>query len=93
MYFHIGGNYIVPANAVIAIYDLDKTTVSGDTRSFLAEAEKKGIVRAVEGELPKAFVITDEENEMKIYLTPLSSGTLMKRVEKIKTKPEKEGKK
>jgi hypothetical protein len=81
----------VPAKCVIAIYDLDKTTVSGDTRSFLTEAEKNGSVLAVEGELPKTFVITEEEEQIKIYLTPLSSDTLMKRFVKIQTKPVKEG--
>lgn len=78
-------------NSIIAIYDFDATTVSNDTRNFLAAAESHGIIKSVNAELPKSFVIAEADKEMKIYLSSLSSVTLHKRL--INNGTEKEGKK
>jgi hypothetical protein len=88
MFFHLGGDIVVPAKQVVAIYDLDRTTVSADTRAFLAEAERRGLVTAVDGELPKAFVMTDGVEGGRVWLSPMSSATLMKRLSRIKTEPD-----
>ncbi len=63
----------------MGIFDLDSTTVSKHSRKFLNVAEKNGEVEAVSYELPKAFVLCNENKKNKIYLTQLSSVTLEKR--------------
>ena len=35
MFLHIGGDIVIPVKDVIAIMDIDTTTISKDTREFL----------------------------------------------------------
>ena len=75
MYIHLGQGVVVPEADVIGIFDMDNTTSSYLTRGFLSEAEKKGRVISVSGELPNSFVVCNDG----IYLSQLSSQTLYKR--------------
>jgi len=84
MYLHLGQNVVVPEASVIGVFDLDNTTGSHITRKFLGDAEKAGRIRIVSDELPKSFVVCGEDNEMTIYLSQLSSQTLLKRSETMR---------
>ena len=84
MYLHLGQNVVVPEASVIGVFDLDNTTGSHITRKFLGNAEKAGRIISVSDELPKSFVVCGEENEMTIYLSQLSSLTLLKRSETMR---------
>ena len=84
MYLHLGQNVVVPEASVIGVFDLDNTTGSHITRKFLGDAEKAGRIISVSDELPKSFVVCGEENEMTIYLSQLSSLTLLKRSETMR---------
>ena len=86
MYLHLGQNVIVPEAEVIGIFDLDNTTGSHITRRFLNEAEKRGRVTAVSDELPKSFILCGKTSGFVVYLSQLSSQTLLKRSESF---PEK----
>ena len=79
MYLHLGQNVVVPESNVIGVFDLDNTTGSHLTRKFLGDAEKAGNVISVTDELPKSFVVCAEGNDMTVFLSQLSSQTLMKR--------------
>lgn len=84
MYIHLGQETVVKKKDIIGIFDLDNTTISLKTRQFLKIAEKKGQVVNVSTELPKSFVICKEkEKEQKVYITQISSSTLLKRSEFI----------
>ena len=63
MYLHLGNNVMVPADSIVAVLDIDNTTQSYRTREFLASAEKAGQVVDVSGELPKSFVICEENGK------------------------------
>ncbi|HHV60310.1 MAG TPA: DUF370 domain-containing protein [Clostridiaceae bacterium] len=79
MFVHLGGNVVVPVKNIIGIFDLDKTTISKNTRDFLKVAEEEGFVEIISEDLPKSFIITETNHKSKIYLSPISSVTLMKR--------------
>ena len=79
MYLHLGQNVVVPESAVIGIFDLDNTTGSRFTRSFLANTEKAGNIINISEELPKSFVVCHEKDKTEVYLSQLSSQTLLKR--------------
>ncbi len=84
MYIHLGQETVVKKKDIIGIFDLDNTTISLKTRQFLKIAEKKGQVVNVSTELPKSFVICKEKGkEQKVYITQISSSTLLKRSEFI----------
>lgn len=80
MYIHLGGDYVVPQEEIIGIFDLENTTVSKNTRDFLNLSEKKHQVINVSYELPKSFVVTSKNNETKVYISQISPTTLYKRL-------------
>lgn len=79
MFLHIGGDVVLPIKNVIAIFDIESTTISKDTRDFLRVAEEEGFVESISEDLPKSFIITEIDKKSKIYLSPISSVTLQKR--------------
>jgi len=94
MYLHLGQGVIVPEADVIGVFDLDNTTGSHITRKFLNAAEKTGRVINISEEMPNSFVVCgrllkdgatkETADSMKIYLSQLSSQTLMKRFGEIR---------
>lgn len=81
MYISIGTDLAVRDETVIGIFDLDNTSTSRRTRSFLESAEKEGRVVPCD-DLPKAFLLTDEYRLSRVYLSPLSPQTLASRFAK-----------
>lgn len=79
MFLHIGGDVVIPIRNVIAIFDIESTTISKDTREFLKIAEEEGFIESISEDLPKSFIITETDKKSKIYLSPISSVTLQKR--------------
>ena len=80
MFLHIGQNTLVRQDDIIGIFDLDNTTVSKRTRDYLTKMERSGRVVNVSQELPKTFVVCeDEKGQITVYITQISSSTLMKR--------------
>ena len=81
MFLHLGQLTVIRTENILGIFDLDNTTVSKSTRNYLARAQKDGNVFNVSMELPKSFVVTVEDGKEKVYISQLSSGTLLKRME------------
>ena len=79
MYLSIGNDMAVRDSSIIGIFDMDNTSTSKRTRTFLAKAEKEGQVVPCD-DLPKSFVLTAEYGLNRIYLTSLSTATLEKRL-------------
>jgi len=81
MYLHLGQSIVAAERDVVGIFDLDNTTSSNITRKFLSDAEKSGRIINISEELPRSFVVCCEEddNKTRVYLSQLSSQTLMKR--------------
>lgn len=79
MYLHLGQDVVVLKSSIIGIFDMDNTTQSYITRAFLNAAEKAGSVISVTEELPRSFVVCQDGEETKVYLSQLSSATLLKR--------------
>lgn len=84
MYLHIGGDFVVSIDEIIAILDMERSTISQDTRVFLKVSEEEGfIVNVIENEMPKSFIIVQEKNMSRVYLSPISTSTLLKRYNKL----------
>lgn len=78
---HIGAGYLINTGCIVGIFDLDKTTYGPKTREFLAKAEKRGSVISAGYELPKSFIVCNEQGKNTVYLSQLASSTLQKRME------------
>ena len=83
MILHLGQETVIKEEDVIGIFDLDSTTVSKKTRNFLSKKEKEGKIIPVSDDLPKSFILAGRKNtrEEKVYLSQLSTATLLKRTE------------
>lgn len=85
MFLHLGGDIVVNLKDVIAIMDLDVTSTSKITREFLAVAEEEGFVVNVSSDLPKSYILTEIDKVSKIFVSPISSATLLKRANNFKS--------
>ena len=79
MYLHLGQDTVVRDCDIIGIIDLDITTQSIRTRNYLNTAEKRGEVRYVTEDLPKSFVVAGQRASQRVYISQLSTATLLKR--------------
>ena len=84
IYLHLGQDTVVKTANIIGIFEMDTSTVSIFTRKYLEIAEKRKRVINVSFELPKSFVVVNEEGKIMVYITQLSSSTLQKRAEQNK---------
>ncbi|MGN1467326.1 MAG: extracellular matrix regulator RemB [Ruminococcus sp.] len=79
MYLHLGKNTVIKTKDIVGIFDMDTSTISKNTRDYLAKAEKAGRVINVSTELPKSFVVCMDKEGIKVYISQISSQTLQKR--------------
>ena len=79
MYLHLGENTVVRTDDIIGIFDMYTSTISKWTKNYLSNATKSKRVINVSMELPKSYVVCNEDNEIKVYVSQISSQTLMKR--------------
>ena len=79
MYLHLGSGVLVPEKSVVGVFDLDNTSQSHITRKYLAAAEKSGQVINAAEDIPKSFVVCNDEDGMRVYLSQMATQTLLKR--------------
>ena len=78
MYLHLGQNTIVMTNRILGVFDLDNTTGSKSTKEFLAKAQREGRVVDVTWELPKSFIVCEEQGRETVY--PSKENSLLESV-------------
>ena len=81
MYLNIGQDTVIRDKNILGIFDLDNTTVSKSTREYINTASKNGecITVSIE-ELPKSFIVVTENDKKEIYISPLNTSTIFKRI-------------
>lgn len=79
MYLHLGRDVAVSRKTIVAILDFDTSTFGKRTREFLHTAELEGRVVNVSEELPKSAVLCVESGKSIVYISQISTQTLLKR--------------
>lgn len=79
MYLHLGRDIVVNDKDIIAIFDLDRTTIGKITKKYLSDAEKEKKVINVSDELPKSFIVCENKGNTIVYISQISTTTLLKR--------------
>ena len=77
-FLHLGNDVVINTKRIIAIFDIENTSTSQLTKDFLSNLKNKEIV-TVNNEMPKTFVICNENKKETIYITSISAATLKKR--------------
>lgn len=83
MYLHLGAGAVVRTDSIIGVFDLDNTSQSHLTRSYLTAAEKRGKVVNVAEDIPKSFVVCRDGGKTIVYLSQMSPQTLQRRIEAV----------
>ena len=82
MFIHIGHDTVIIDKEILGIYDMENTTTEKKTLDYLNNAEKCRQVKNVAPyELPKSFIVCEEPEGKVIYISPVSVGTILKRIE------------
>lgn len=76
MYLHVGNELVIRTSEIIGIFDMDNTTVSRQGRRFLPESQDKGLIINATEDLPKSYVVTKENGDVKIYISSYSTRAL-----------------
>ncbi len=79
MYLHLGQDIIVNMRDIVGVFDMDNSTISRHTREFLTRAQKEGRVVNVSMELPKSFVVCAYNGRETVYISQISTATLLRR--------------
>jgi extracellular matrix regulatory protein B len=77
MFIHLGGEKIIRAVELIAIFDVSIEASSKISKSFIMNAVKEKNTEQIGEEEPKSVVVTID----KVYYSPISSTTLKKRAQ------------
>ncbi len=66
---------------VIGVFDIEKTTVSKDTRDFLTAASKRGCDVGCTRDMPRSFIVSFEKKNLdeKVYVSRISPASINKR--------------
>lgn len=81
MYLHIGNGKSVRRKDIIGIFDLDTATVSKITKDFINKSQKNGEVIYLDSDLPRAFILLDEDDNTRVRLSRISTSGLKMRLE------------
>lgn len=81
MYLHAGNNKILRSSRIIGIFDLDTSTRGEDTKNYLRQAEKNGVAESAAEELPKSFILYDDDEgkTARVMFSQISTSALISR--------------
>ncbi len=83
MFLHIGRGKLISKSSIIGVFDLEITSQSKRTKSFLSKKEKSNHVINVCDDIPRSFIVTREDNKERVYISQISPQTLQKRCENL----------
>ena len=86
MFLHLGQDIIIKTSDIIGIFDLEKTTISKKTRNFLSKMQKENKVISITNDLPKSFIVCCENKNTTVYISQISTATLIKRCDFLNNK-------
>lgn len=80
MYLHLGQDTVIQTSDIIGIFDIENASISKHTKDFLSHATNNQQVFNVSYEMPKSFIVCQSKEGQRLYISQISSRTLLKRV-------------
>ena len=81
MYLHIGNGKSVRKDRIIGIFDLDTATVTKSGKDFINSMERDGRLIYDDMDLPRSFVLVEDEGKYLIRLSRISTAGLKLRLD------------
>jgi ABC-type antimicrobial peptide transport system permease subunit len=79
MILHLGGDAVVPTEDIIAIIDMEAAAQAAINKEFIKTAEEEGFVQYISDDPPKSFILAEVNKKTILFMSPISSVTLLKR--------------
>jgi hypothetical protein len=79
MILHLGGDAVVSMEDVIAIFDMEAIYQRDFNLEFIQFARDEGLIKNISEDTPKSLVLAEVNKKTIVFLSPISSITLMKR--------------
>ena len=79
MILHLGDNAVVSMKDIIAIFDMETVGQTSVNQEFIKMAMEDGLARRISQDPPKSFILAEVNKKVVLYLSPISSATLLKR--------------
>ena len=80
MFLHIGSDYVINSREIVGIFDIDNCSVGKRGKLFFLINQQIGRIVATADDLPKSFIVTENNGEKLVYISGVASATLRKRV-------------
>ena len=81
MFLHIGNGKSIRKNKIIGIFDLDTSTVSQITKNYINKMQKSGRLHYCDSDLPRSFIVYENEKGQAMELSRISTSGLKIRTE------------
>lgn len=81
MYVHLGEDIMINRSEIIGIFSMEEAGYSSENIAFLNTAQDEGFIHQVSEDYPRSFVVTERDYKTVIWLSPISSKTLIKRAD------------
>ena len=84
MILHLGADTVIRTTDLVAILDANSIENSHDDKQLLDGIRAAGRLLPVSDDPAKAYVLCTREDVLIAYASPISSGTLLKRAERMR---------
>lgn len=79
MILHIGNNIVILKKDILAILNRETMEESEDNKNLISKLiQDKKLKNKIDGEI-KSYIILSKDRELELYLSNISSNTLLKR--------------
>lgn len=80
MYIHIGKDFIINSKYIIAIFNIDYVKNTKEYKIMYKTLEEEGNIIFVSDKKGMSFILTEENNTKKAYITNIGVNTIAKRM-------------
>ncbi len=79
MYLHIGKDFVINNKNIIGIFNIDYIKNTKEYKSLYENLENQGNIEIISENQNKTFILVEEKNKIKGYVTNIGTNTIMKR--------------
>lgn len=80
MYLHIGKDFIINKKNIIAIFNIDYVKNTKEYKAMYKQLEENNDIIVISEKKEVSFILTEENNTKKAYITNIGVNTIAKRL-------------
>ena len=80
MYLHIGKDFVIKKKDIIGIFNIEYVKNTKEYKAMYKSLEEAGNIVVVSDKKEMSFILTEENNIKKAYITNIGANTIAKRM-------------